>query len=62
VPGVPEKAFVWSVTVPSKKIYSQCNMPTQIEQAQDICNYGKNSCVKGLKVKWCMLLHQKNSL
>ena len=35
---VPEKTIFRSVTVHSKNLYSQCNLPAQTEQIQDIYN------------------------
>jgi len=35
VTGVPEKAIFRSVKVYNKNVFSQCNLPAQIEQVQD---------------------------
>ena len=44
--GIPEKALFPSVTVYSKNLSSQCNLPAQIEQVQDKNKYEAWSVVK----------------
>jgi len=46
VTGIPEKALFPSVTVYSKNLSSQCNLPAQIEQVQDKNKYEAWSVVK----------------
>jgi len=42
VEGFTEKAIFLSVTVYSKNLPSQCNLPAQIEQMQDKTGYLRN--------------------
>ena len=44
--GVPEKTIFWSVTVYNKNLSSQCNLPPQIEQAQDKNKYDPQNIYK----------------